>query len=347
MNTDIYGLIEKIIDNKVKGADTYINKGSRWLIFTDKKKWIFELTKEGTLWYNYYFFEKIFKLISLEVVENQHHITKWAENFIQNGVKHTDGCQIGTSTSIEDAIQNGVKETWHGIREAVREVENTIQNGVKETKHNTFEDGLAMEEAIQNGVKNTKGYRFTSKPIVEDIIQNGVKRTELGGKDRKIDEIKDIVENGIKGTTPGGYLGSVEMNGKTVHQFETAKQLHYLEDVINDGIKEVKELPDKSGELNGYGEYYARQKNRTYPHNDIVNDVIRDGIKETKYCELHSLMRADHIIEDGVKVTNWRKVDNFPEFEERVIENGIKETWGYEKQPQVRVNEVINKGEKH
>jgi hypothetical protein len=51
--------------------------------------------------------------------------------------------------------------------------------------------------------------------------------------------------------------------------------------------------------------------------------VLLDGIKETKYCELHSLMRADHIIRDGVK-----------------------ETWGYEKQPQVRVNEVINKGEK-
>jgi len=155
MNKDIYELIEKIIDNKVKGADTYINNGSRWLIFTDEKKWIFELTKEGTLWYNFYFFENIFKIISLTVVENQHHITEWVENFIRNGVK------------------------------------------------------------------------------------------------------------------------------------------------------------------------------------------------ETKYCELHSLMRADHIIRDGVKETNWRKVDNFPEFEERVIENGIKETWGYEKQPQIRVNEVINKGEKH
>ncbi len=64
MNRDIYELIEKMIDKKVKGADTYINNGSRWLIFTDEKKWIFELTKEGTLWYNYYFFENIFKIIS-------------------------------------------------------------------------------------------------------------------------------------------------------------------------------------------------------------------------------------------------------------------------------------------
>ena len=301
MNRDIYGLIEKMIDKKVKGADTYINNGSRWLIFTDEKKWIFELTKEGTLWYNYYFFENIFKIISLNVVDNQHHITKWVENFIRNGVKDTGAGVLHLPSKVEDTIQNGVKHTdWCQIGTSTS-IEDAIQNGVKETKHNPFEDGLAMEEAIQNGIKET---------------------------------------------TPGGYLGSVEMKGKMVHQFETAKQLNYVEDVINDSIKEVKELPDKSGGLMGHGEYYARKENRTYPHDDIVNDVICDGIKQTKYCELHSLMRADHIIRDGVKETNWRKVDNFPEFEERVIENGIKETWGYEKQPQVRVNEVINKGEK-
>ena len=130
MNNTVF----KIINSRTKGVDTYHNNGSMWLIFTDEKKWVIELSKEGTLWYNYYFFQDCFKYVSLDVVENQHFITKWVSNF--------------------------------------------IQNGVKETKHNMFEDGLAMEETIQNGVK----------------------RTELGGKDRKIDEIKDIVENGIKET---------------------------------------------------------------------------------------------------------------------------------------------------
>jgi len=31
---------------------------------------------------------------------------------------------------------------------------------------------------------------------------------------------------------------------------------------------------------------------------------------------------------------------------EHIIRDGVKETWGYEKQPQRRVNEVINKGKK-
>jgi hypothetical protein len=29
-----------------------------------------------------------------------------------------------------------------------------------------------------------------------------------------------------------------------------------------------------------------------------------------------------------------------------IIKNGVKETWGYTRQPQIRVNEVINIGEK-
>ena len=368
MNRDIYELIEKMIDKKVRGADTYINNDSRWLIFTDEKKWIFELTKEGTLWYNYYFFQRIFKIISLDVVEYQHHITKWVENFIQDGVKRTDGCQIGTSTSVEDTIQNGVKNTLNAklpphqliedtIQNGVKEtngikpflfipVEDVIQNGVKETKHNPFEDGLAMEEAIQNGIKVIKEISDSSlsseifKVKCKQTIRDGVKRTELGGKDRKIDEIKDIVENGvketkmeehhrlrevvqtvkngIKETTPGGYLGSVEMKGKTVHQFEHSKQDNDFEDVVQNGIKETN--PHFLEILNPINFEPAIKEMKRM---NEVNIVLDEGIKETKYCELHSAMSAEHIIRDGVK-----------------------ETWGYEKQPQRRVNEDINKGEK-
>ncbi len=48
---DIYaGIIDKMIGNETKGVDIYHNNGSVWLIFTDEKKWVIELTKEGTLW---------------------------------------------------------------------------------------------------------------------------------------------------------------------------------------------------------------------------------------------------------------------------------------------------------
>jgi hypothetical protein len=74
-------LIFSTIEKFIKGVDTYNNNGSVWLIFTDEKKWVIELTKEGTLWYNYYFFQDIFKYFSLDVVENQRYITEWVENY--------------------------------------------------------------------------------------------------------------------------------------------------------------------------------------------------------------------------------------------------------------------------
>jgi hypothetical protein len=294
-------LLWLIFKEKSEGCDIYHNSGSIWLILTDEKKWVIELTKDGTLWYNYHFFKDCFRLLSLDVIKNQHYITEWVESTIQNGVRSTLKYRHPTPTTLESIIQNGVKETsdWRGP--IGQKVEDTIQNGVKETKHQCLEGDLAMEEVIQNGIKETidqwnqnrpsvkdvveKGVKLTNSSlqidgscVVEDVIQNGVRNTfyvlshELGF-------IEDTIQNGVKHIEPGGYLGSIEMKGKIVHQFESPKQ------------------------------------------NNEVEDTIQNGVKETKYCELHSLLRADHIIRDGIKETHWRRVDNHPTYLDRIIKN--------------------------
>ena len=92
--------------------------------------------------------------------------------------------------------------------------------------------------------------------------------------------------------------------------------------VVYEGIKEVKELPDKSGELRGYSDYYRRQKDMAKPHTLYVKDVIDNGIKKT--ISGHPDKR---------------------EFVEKVVlEYGVKETWGYDKQPQIRIDNVIENG---
>ena len=77
----------ELMNYHTKGADTYYNRGSMWLIFTNEKRWVIELTEKGVLWYNYYFFENFMKLLSMDVVENQDYITKWVEGFIEKGVE--------------------------------------------------------------------------------------------------------------------------------------------------------------------------------------------------------------------------------------------------------------------
>ena len=145
-----------LIDRFTQGVDTYHNNGSMWLIFTDEKKWVIELTKEGTLWYNFYFFKDCFKYLSLDVVENQHFITEWVEDIIQNGVIHTAVIRGVQTPNVEDTIQNGVRSTtaWH------------------------FDDKVVLEDTIQNGVRSTNSWAGKPFVSVESIIQNGVKNTE-------------------------------------------------------------------------------------------------------------------------------------------------------------------------
>ena len=294
-------IILKFIGQNIKGVDTYQHNGSTWLIFTDEKKWVIELTKDGTLWYNYNFFNSIFSFFSLDVIENQHYITKWVEDAIQNGVRNTLSSN-GLSLIVEDAIQNGVRNT---------------------NAHNAAML-FVVEDAIQNGVKNTLPEKTTCSPhLLEDIVQNGVKRTCNTSID--MESIKHTIKNGIKNTEPGGYLGPITIRGKVFHQFESSNQTDNVGNVIQNGVKEtkamdewvnaesiinktiqngikqtcaqipsiqpvverilekgvkeIKELPDMSGNLMGYGDYYNRQEDRTKPHTKYVDEAVFQGKK--------------------------------------------------------------------
>jgi hypothetical protein len=250
----------KLIDRFTEGVDTYYNNGSMWLIFTDRKKWVIELTEDGTLWYNYYFFQDCFKYLSLDVFENQHYITEW------------------------------------------------------------------VEDTIQNRVLNTLRRLQSLSAAVEDTIQNGVKHTE-----------------------PGGYLGSIEMKGKIVHQLESPKQNEEVEDVIENGVRKIE------GEPHDYPHTVANIIKNGVKHTEYgdwedgderFDDIIKNGIKETRLEQNITEGEIDDIIQDGVKLTNCSSQIDGSCVVEDVIQNGIKETWGYEKQPQTRINDVIQTGKK-
>ena len=172
---NIETLIKKMIDIHVKDVDSYVNNDSLWLIFTEEKKWVIELEKDGILWYNYNFFSKIFKLISMNVVDNEHYITRWVEDAIQNGVKHTYHLKLRANLLVEDALQNGVKYTERMTSHQCRGVEDAIQNGVKHTLLSLDKEPLKVEDTIQNGVKDTISQYQHHHRGVENTLQNGVK----------------------------------------------------------------------------------------------------------------------------------------------------------------------------
>ena len=276
---NIETLIKKMIDIHVKDADVYVNNGSLWLIFTEEKKWVIELNKNGNLWYNYNFFSKIFKLISMNVVDNEHYITRWVEDALQNGMKYTVNEKYPLRFHVEDALQNGVKHTdrfkffqdkpqimtvktaiaglsengvkdttgnviWSGVN-----VEDVLQNGVKKTlyvEEGTFTSigfGVHVEDTIQNGVKHVRAFVNKGKKV-EDAIQNGVKDTK-NLQWMKTTLIEDAVQNGVKHTEPGGYLGHTTIGDKVVHQFESPKQNNEVEDVIENSFKQTMNTQQK------------------------------------------------------------------------------------------------------
>jgi hypothetical protein len=50
--------------------------------------------------------------------------------------------------------------------------------------------------------------------------------------------------------------------------------------VIDNGIKKVQPLPEQSGELRGYSDYYNLRENRTKPFIEYIEETIKFGVKE-------------------------------------------------------------------
>jgi len=266
-------IIHKLINEFIEGVDTYTHNDSTWLIFTETKQWVIELTKEKTLWYNYNFFKSVFAYSSLNVVDNQQYITKWVEDNIINGVKRTMSETIPDSFLIEDTIQNGVKKTKMAHMKTDWSVNNTIENGVKETKSDDFNvSQFLCEEVIDKGVKETLRASYLN---VDNVIQDGVKETKYNQSHQE-PKFKEVLKNGVKET----------------HR-EICEYKHTVDYIIQTGVK--------------------RTFNCDWPvPTDLIEGVINDGVKDTKVCNYTDpetqLMTIkwghciDEVIENGDKV---------------------------------------------
>lgn len=173
-------LIHKLIEQNIKGVDTYQHNGSTWLIFTNDKRWVIELTEDKTLWYNYTFFKSIFDFFSIDVVENQSYITKWVEDTLINGVKETLNTEFMPKLMIDDAVQNGVKGIKNRGKFTFIHLDDIIQNGVKETKGTLRRTLLGVGDVIQNGVKETNSTNFPNGNCgyINEILRNGIKEIQ-------------------------------------------------------------------------------------------------------------------------------------------------------------------------
>jgi hypothetical protein len=360
-------IINLLINNWTKGVDTYTHNGSTWLIFTEQRSWVIELTESKTLWYNYNFFKELFSLTSMDVVDNQHYITKWVEDnvinkvkdtileknitegeveeIIENGVKYTSVLTHIDLGELEDTIQNGVKRTQDNPFSMITNVEDAIQNGVKETNHvdvMKFFDNK-MDDALENGIKETHDDAHNHKDRIDGVIKGGVKHTEIGW--HQCNNIDDAIENGVKVTLFNQGHKRLTVENGVRHTLNTEYMpTSMVEDIIENGVKETKlhkgvrpsavEVTIKNG--------VSRENSSPFiPSWILVEDAIKHGVKETKGHGFEQQNIIDDIVKDGVKETKtpgngdilstieWmeeNKSTSYTKMIDDVIDYGIKKT---------------------
>ena len=337
MKNNEINLIYKLIDKAVVGVDTYNHNDSRWLIFTDSKKWVIELTKEGTLWYNYYFFQNIFKLISLDLVENQHYITKWVEDNFINMVKHTvDWTDINPET-VEDTIQNGVKDTFLQRFKGLACVENTIQNGVKEINMEEHHRLREVVQTVKNGIKDTKPMSQAWKILeTENVIQYGVRDT-ISDTASYTTKVESIIQNGVMdtkvfyGCLPQDVEDTIQ-NGIKETESIASHRTWKSEEVIQNGVKETKTPGD--GNIESTIKWMKENKTNNVP--DMIDTIIKNGIRKTEGGILFDESKIDTVIDEGIKETHDDVMPHTGRVE-GVIKNGVKKNFSIVK-PENKIN---------
>ena len=315
-------IIHSLIDSWIKGVDTYTHNGSTWLIFTDNKQWVIELTEQKTLWYNYSFFKQIFEFTSLDVVDNQHYITKWVEDNIINVVKCTEPVEHTRNSMTKHLIKYGVKETMFNQGHKQLTVKKIIQNGVKETfnfdeKHAlSYEQGVKklVEDTIQNGVKETNWFEGSMLSVVDNVIDDGINHTEIGW--HQCNNVDDVIEKGVIETkgdasqNPMGKVTKVIKNGvkKSIaagYKDPNSGHLYVkwdfeINDVLENGVKETK-TPGKDGDL--FSTFQWMEENKTNSVPKMIDDVIENGVKETLVSGSWNNDKMDKVIENGKLVS--------------------------------------------
>ena len=196
-------IIDELINNSIKGVDVYRYNNATWLIFTDETRWIIELTDEGTLWYNYKFFNDIMRYVSMSPKEYEGYITGWANDYFFKGVDKTE----------QRGYNHGNEFEWH-TRAVVNKGVKTMGNSNSIRVHN-------------RAVNLTWRIIKTIKPHRVVVPAQGMDRFYYDpGCSANTTDIFRIIDEGIKNTWPDMIPGDYNWQ----NEFDPDK-------VIENGVK--------------------------------------------------------------------------------------------------------------
>ena len=177
-------IIDELINSSISGVDVYRYKDATWLIFTDEGRWVVELTDEGTLWYNYKFFNDVFKYVSMdfffmEPKEYEGYITGWANDYFFNDVKEIyDSLSYRVQNRAENLVGKIIKEVKPNLVDVLFEEQKRCYHDPT-CNANTMDVSLIVKNGIKNiypdQISGDQGYNWSNEFESDKVIECGVK----------------------------------------------------------------------------------------------------------------------------------------------------------------------------
>jgi hypothetical protein len=197
-------IIDELINSSISGVDVYRWKNATWLIFTDETRWVVELTDEGTLWYNYRFFNDVFKYVSMTVgKEMEDYVIQWANDYFYKNCAHRSIAYPRDKGRNETpkVLENGIKEVYDSssVHRQMR-AQNVMNKIIEEVKPNRvtvhdekmdrfyYDPGCSANTTdiwmvVEEGIKNIypdqnsgdDGYNWSDEFEAGTVIEYGVK----------------------------------------------------------------------------------------------------------------------------------------------------------------------------
>jgi hypothetical protein len=264
-------IIDELINHSIKGVDVYRYKNATWLIYTDEVRWVIELTDEGTLWYNYSFFNNVFKYVSMELgQQTEKYIIGWANDYFYKDCAHRTvpyPMDKGRNET-PNVLENGIKNVSSTRALGKDYIDKVVDEGIKETKERGKNRGDVLEwqtiDVIGKGIKEVYDSSSTHRQMrAENLMGRIVKDAKphrvvvpAQGMDRfyydpgcsaNTTDIWMVVEEGIKEIKPSIWTTK---RGVDVHDLMCSGNTTDINVIVNNGIKNI--YPDQNSGDDGY-----------------------------------------------------------------------------------------------
>jgi len=173
----------------------------------------------------------------------------------------------GNKTFMDEIIEEGVKEVKRSMMYSNSEVELIVKK-VKPNIEYSQQSGVFHPDCVANHVKIEKVVDEGVKEIKPSVwtTKRGIHISDLMCSGNTTD-ISTIVKSGVKNIYPD----------KDPEVYDWSDEFK-ADNVIQGGVKVIP-LPDMSGELRGYSDYYKTKEDRTKPHTEYVKETIEGGTK--------------------------------------------------------------------